>query len=292
MKRFISYFLALCLCTALCAQSWDAALDQYEQISDECILLRQRSQGGEKVSASSLMPLLGRLASLRKNLQNSGGKMSPAQKQRFESIRNRYDRAFGEPRTVTGVFLKSPDPLLGKMVLPPVPETDRPGPAPVYAPVPGYLPLRYSTVVFAGIPDWSLGVMAAVSKGRWGGFLKGAFPLQSQSAGYDCFSDGTTATGYIWTSGKEKVSRFSITAGATYAAWPFLALYAGAGYGSRSILWEDASARWANVRDKHARGLAVDAGVLLSYGHFLLMAGVSATGFRPVTAEVGAGCFF
>ena len=56
--------------------------------------------------------------------------------------------------------------------------------------------------------------------------------------------------------------------------------------------WEDASARWANVLDKKARGLAVDAGVLLSYGQFLLMAGVSATRFRRVTAEVGAGYVF
>lgn len=38
--------------------------------------------------------------------------------------------------------------------------------------------------------------------------------------------------------------------------------------------------------------LSYDAGVLLSYGHFLLMAGVSATRFRRVTAEVGAGYTF
>lgn len=41
-----------------------------------------------------------------------------------------------------------------------------------------------------------------------------------------------------------------------------------------------------------AGGLAVDAGVLLSFGQFLLMAGVSATRFRRVTAEVGAGYVF
>ena len=47
------------------------APDQYEQISEACIRLRQKAQEGEKVSGSALVPLLNQLSDLRISLQEA-----------------------------------------------------------------------------------------------------------------------------------------------------------------------------------------------------------------------------
>ena len=289
VRRFIAYFLAVFLCVNLYAQGWDAALDRYEQICEECIGLRARAAAGEKIASSEITSLLGQLSSLRKTLSEARGKMTASQMLRYETIRGRYEDAFGERRkTVDAVPYAVPVlPLLPK-----IPETDRPSPEPSLPPFREPVPLRYGAFIYTSIPDWSLGAMAALSKGRWGGFLKGAFPVGAPRATYDCFSDGTTPSGYIWTSGRERMSRFSITAGATFAPLPFLSVYAGAGYGARTLLWEDAAGKWASVRDRAAKGLAVDAGIILTFNRFSILAGASGIAFRTLSAELGLGLIF
>ncbi len=63
-------------------------------------------------------------------------------------------------------------------------------------------------------------------------------------------------------------------------------------YGSRSLLWQDVSSRWARVADRSVRGLAADAGVIVNLGRFSLLAGVSSLDFSSVSAEFGAGLRF
>ena len=289
MKRFIAYFLTFFLCISLYAQGWDAALDRYEQICDECINLRARAAAGEKVSSSAVTSLLGQLSSLRKTLGEAEGKMTPSQVARYDRIRGRYEDAFGERRRTVDAIPYS-EPVL--FFLPRIPETDRPSPEPSITPFQEPVPLRVGVLVYTSIPDLSLGAMATLSKGNWGGFLKGSFSVGVPLATYDCFSDGTTPTGYIWTSGRERINRLSITAGATYAALPFLSVYAGSGYGSRTLLWEDSAGKWASVQDLAAKGLAMDAGIIFSFGHFSILAGASSIAFRTLSAEVGLGLLF
>lgn len=289
VKRFIAYFLAFFLCISLYAQSWDAALDLYEQICNESIGLRSRIAAGEKVSSSAVTSLLGQLSSLRKTLGEAEGKMTPSQVARYNMIRGRYEDAFGE-RLKRMEAIPHPEPIV--VTLPRVQETILPIPKHTFTPFREPVPLRYGVLVYTSIPDLSLGAMATLSKGRWGGFLKEASSVGAPRATYDCFSDGTTPTGYIWTSGRERINRFSITSGATYSAWPFLSVYAGAGYGVRTLLWEDSAGKWASVQDLAAKGLALDAGIILSFSHFSIMAGASSIAFRTVSAEVGLGLSF
>ena len=289
VKRFIAYFLAFFLCISLYAQGWDDALDRYEQICDECINLRARAAAGEKVSSSAITSLLGQLSSLRKTLGEAEGKMTPSQVARYDRIRGRYEDAFGERRKRVDAIPYS-DPVL--FYLPWMPESERPSPEPSFTSFQEPVPLRFGVLVYTSIPDLSLGAMATLSKGQWGGFLKGSFSIGVPHATYDCFSDGTTPTGYIWTSGKERINRFSITAGATYAVWPFLSVYAGAGYGARTLLWEDSAGQWASVQDLAAKGLTLDAGIILTFSHFSILAGASTIAFRTLSAEVGLGLLF
>ena len=140
--------------------------------------------------------------------------------------------------------------------------------------------------------------MARVDIGRAGLYAKGSW-RPSEASAYNCYSDGTTARGFIWTSGRESYGALSISAGASYAVIPnqpgnplSLRVYAGAGYGSRTVLWEDASGRWAKVSDLSPGGLSADAGLLLDIGHFSLMAGVSTVSFQTLGLELGLGFLF
>lgn len=46
------------------------------------------------------------------------------------------------------------------------------------------------------------------------------------------------------------------------------------------------------VVDQSAKGLALDAGIMLTYRHFSFMTGISAISFKTLSAEVGIGFFF
>lgn len=273
---------------ALSAQElkWDAALSQYQRICDECIMLRIRSASGERIEASEVSSLQTRLSSLKSTLQNAVGQMTPAQRLRFQSIRLRYEEVFGQSRP-TRISALEPAPHLSAKAL-----CDG-GFAPDCVIQGHKVPAaRAGMMLYAGVPEMYFGAMATLSGLRFGGFLKGSASIPFTSASYDCYSDGTTPSGYIWTNGGVRISRWAITGGATFTPWRFLIVYAGAGYGSRSILWQDISSHWARVRDISVSGVAADAGLIFNFGRFCLLAGASSLDFRSVSAEFGAGVRF
>ena len=172
-------------------------------------------------------------------------------------------------------------------------ETGRPSPEPRHRPltVPA-TPFHVSALLYVGVPDFCPGLLLSFTRGKWGGFVKGAVSLASMQASYACYADGTTDSGYIWTTGKEAAKRFNISAGGVFSPLDFLSFYAGTGYGKRQLFWEDTTSQWASVQDRSVSGMALDAGVLYSWRHLSLMAGVSAIGFKTVCAELGVGyCF-
>ena len=318
MRSWSTYLLALVLLFSSWTVSaqvtgWDAALDRYERICAQCIDLRQRSIAGEAVSAVSVTELLGELASLRNTLQEAAGRMTASQRARFESIRLRYAEAFpGSAAPASSAILPS--------LRPPLPSSaDLPSLSLSHPVVSSYvLPMsltaesgsgvrsvsesfeksrsiapRFGAVVFASMPPIRPGVMARLDFGRAGIYMKGSWlPVSDYS--YLCKSDGTTATGFIWTTGNERTDAYSFSAGGSYAlpvAFP-MRLYAGAGYGARSVLWEDASGRWARVSDLSFSGLSADAGLLFDIGHLTLMSGISSIAFRTLVLELGLGFVF
>lgn len=275
---------------ALIAQElkWDAALGQYQRICDECIMLRIRSASGVSINASEVQTLLSRLASLRETLQSASGQMTPAQRLRFQSIRLRYEEVFGQS-SMPRISSLEPAPELPFTVKALSSNDFVPAGAIHQHKSP---PAHVGMILLAGAPDLSFGAMATLSGLRFGGFLKASASIPFTSAAYDCFSDGTTPTGYIWTTGGERISRWAVTAGAMFALRDFLSVYAGAGYGSRALLWQDVSSRWARVGDRSVSGVAADAGLVFNFGKFSLLAGVSSLGLGAFNAEFGAGVRF
>ena len=52
-------------------------------------------------------------------------------------------------------------------------------------------------------------------------------------------------------------------------------IYAGAGFGSRILSWQDASGKWARVSDHSYTGPGIEAGLIASLRRFDLLAGAS-----------------
>lgn len=145
--------------------------------------------------------------------------------------------------------------------------------------------------IFA-VPDYSGGLMLCWEKYRWGCYVKAVSNFRSSASAYDCLSDGTTSEGYIWTSGRSRVSRISVTTGLVFRTCDWLSLYAGAGYGRRKLLWEDSSGYWAMVSDFSPRGIAADIGLQFRFRRLRLSAGLSTIAFKRLDGEVGVGyCF-
>lgn len=300
MKRvFAAIFLILASCR-LGAQDrrWDAALDQYQQICDECINLRVRSAAGDRIQSSSVTSLLTRLSSLRKTLLDAKGQMSPAQRLRFDSIRLRYEEVFGikhNPLNLPALQAVSgrAEAFKQAMLVPLHPQIIDPGyiPSLVFTP---YGSPSWSLFFFTGVPDLYYGTMLRLSfTGKpFGAYAKASVSIPYKVGAYECLSDGTVGSGYIWTSGKESVSRWAVTAGATISVSQNFAIYAGAGYGKRDVLWQDVSNKWATVSDLSMHGLVADGGIIVSVKRLNFMAGVSSFGFRAFSAEAGIGYQF
>ena len=271
---------------------WNRALDRYETICDRCIDLRRRAAAGEDVSPTAVTDLLIELHGLRRALQNAGGTMTPAQKDRFESIRLRYAEVFERKRQS---LMQLPSPPVLRAGIPEYASTALPAPPLRIRPVPERQdPETYSGVILYGaLPDGCAGAMLTTGFRDLGLFLKGSVRPIVRQPDYSCLSDGTTTDGgVIWTSGRETLTRISFTAGLMYAPLPWLGCYAGAGIGRRTVLWEDSDGKWARVSDISDRGLCTDAGIILGLNRLSLLAGVSAIRFRAPQLELGIGVNF
>lgn len=153
-------------------------------------------------------------------------------------------------------------------------------------------PVGASALVTVGAPDFSAGIMLAWQKDRAGAYLKFRNNFRSSGYTYTCRSDGTSGDGYIWTSGERRISRMSATAGGMLRLNGYLSACAGAGYGRRTLAWEDVDGNWAKVEENSAEGLAAELGALLNLSRISIYAGVSTVNFRRFDAEIGIGFNF
>lgn len=138
-------------------------------------------------------------------------------------------------------------------------------------------------------PDNSAGLMLDYVKHRWGGYFKAVSSFKNPSASYECYSDGTTGDGYIWTTGRSHISFFSVSAGAVYRPCAWLDLGLGAGYGSRLLLWEDSSSLWANVIDRKVQSVAADVFLRVHFSRISFSVGYSTIGMSTGQCMVGVG---
>ena len=156
--------------------------------------------------------------------------------------------------------------------------------------------------VHAGIvPDFSAGLMAGrtyvgTDDGRgFGWYLKGVSDFRFQTRyDYECLGDGTVDGEQIWTkqNGHTWKSRYSVTGGMIWKCLRCLGFYAGLGAGQKSLVWEDSQDRRVRVKDWSYKGMAMDAGAMLSFGRWNVSAGVSSITGGYYGLEAGFGVCF
>lgn len=153
-------------------------------------------------------------------------------------------------------------------------------------------PIGISLLADISLPEPAFGAMTLLCGERFGGYLKFRSNFKASGYSYDCSADGTTESGYIWTSGRSRISKLSLSAGGAIRCGERLFVCMGAGYGRRLLLWEDSSGEWARVEGSSRSGLVTEVGALMRLGRFAVYTGVSAIGFRYLDAEIGVGLNF
>lgn len=357
MRNGLKYMFLVCLCmlvagTASLAQTnWDYVLDRYESITVQCKSLRDKAAAGEVVSQKSVTALFGELGRLRNMLQQSSGKMSKTQRERFERIRRSYDGSVSGVEPVEPMVIRRVQGSEGatKQVREPVSPVTTDGPVLHFVrvelePLPKVVPLAplsplisqpfdkprdrnrlvslpnhrpfdsarpFEPAQGAGRKPWHIvalatfgdainyGFHASYAPDRWGGYVSVRTNFVSQLYAYDILSDGTTGGEERFEAkGGQRIGEYSAAAGVVRTVTPWLELYAGAGYGSSTLCWNDIHGAWAKVRDYSAAGLLLDGGAVFHLGKISLLGGVSYLTARPESGPflpvftIGAGIGF
>lgn len=141
---------------------------------------------------------------------------------------------------------------------------------------------------------------------RWGGYIRGKTDFSFVDAPYTCNTSGVfdyEKAGNYYVVGKESQrSRLGITAGALYCPWPFLYLYAGAGYGFRRLIWhaqtfdyitdKPSGELWAVNTRYSAEGVEAELGLIYRYKRLGISVGINAVAFSFFEVNGAVGIFF
>jgi len=149
-----------------------------------------------------------------------------------------------------------------------------------------------------------LGVVIGMT-GRTGFYLSARInPGFLESPDYntdgESFEDYGDARYFSFT-GIDKTQRLSATAGLQFQVSKSTHLYVGGGYTTYGLLWEmemyDYPAEltgtsWANHTGESYSGVELEAGLMISMGHFFLSAGAALQNFKFLDGTIGIGVIF
>lgn len=129
-----------------------------------------------------------------------------------------------------------------------------------------------------------------------GAYVKFRSDFGSASADLECDDTGALTSGGEGTpyykEGVSQKSRLSVTAGYLRQLWTPVYLYAGAGYGNRTLAWETVEGELVKNTDHSASGVAAELGVIGRLGKFALSVGFHTVNFKHHEVSVGVGVIF
>ena len=288
MKRYLVFILFFTAVFQLRGQDFDAALDRFASITNECQQLKARIEAGETLQDNTLDRLYAELRLLQKELQGGSRSMSSTQKERYRLILECYQDGKMVPASAlyadslqTGITTTHPSTLSH-------PEHRSEG----------HLAGRDQRYFVMATASWPLegGLMAGFMNPfrKWGG----AFFRISGNAWYpshtrNAASDGSSDSGFIWTNGNARSSLLTVTVDAIWFLSPApVGLYTGGGYGFSHTFWQTTDGSWAHITDKSIPGPAVDLGVIYARRHLTVSVGATTLAFRTVSGMVGIGYRF
>lgn len=129
-----------------------------------------------------------------------------------------------------------------------------------------------------------------------GAYVKFRSDFGSASADLECDDSGALTSGGEGTpyykEGVTQKARLSVTAGYLRQLWKPVYLYAGAGYGSRTLAWETVEGELAKNTDHSAAGVAAELGAIGRLGKFALSVGFHTVNFKHHEVAIGVGIIF
>lgn len=129
-----------------------------------------------------------------------------------------------------------------------------------------------------------------------GAYVKFRSDFGSASADLECDDSGALTSGGEGTpyykEGVTQKARLSVTAGYLRQLWKPVYLYAGAGYGSRTLAWETVEGELVKNTDHSAVGVAAELGVIGRLGKFVLSVGFHTVNFKHHEVAIGVGIIF
>ena len=301
MKKLVRYLLTvisgMMLTCALAAQevsSMDADISRYEALCQECMELKSRIACGEPVSRRHAESLIDDFVSMNVRLKEVKHEMTVVQRMRFESVGVWFSTG-KKPQVQPPPSLEAlPEPP-HQLVMSSTPQIEGLCRIDCSHEIPRRQDyMRGFILVDITCPDMSYGVMTGLQCRRWGGYLHLRSPfVKTPEISYESLSDGTlTHGGKMWTSGQSVSSGLYMTGGALMQIVEWLSVYAGAGYGRRTLAWQDIDGNWAEVSDWSVKGLEMEAGAIFRWNRMAFSAAVSTIRFRTCSATLGVGfCF-
>ena len=140
----------------------------------------------------------------------------------------------------------------------------------------------------------SYGLMVAAMR-RTGGYIKAKYSFSNTpSDDFECNDVGRSdEDGEVqWYTGKTEKSRLSVTGGIVQRLWKPFYLYAGVGYGTRTLVWETVGGKWGKNKDHSLEGVEAEIGGILSAGPMVFSLGLQTNSFKYLEGNLGIGVIF
>ena len=140
----------------------------------------------------------------------------------------------------------------------------------------------------------SYGLMVAAMR-RTGGYIKAKYSFSNTpSDDSECNDVGMSdEDGEVqWYTGKTEKSRLSVTGGIVQRLWKPFYLYAGVGYGTRTLVWETVGGKWGKNKDHSLEGVEAEIGGILSAGPMVFSLGLQTNSFKYLEGNLGIGVIF
>ena len=140
----------------------------------------------------------------------------------------------------------------------------------------------------------SYGLMVAAMR-RTGGYIKAKYSFSNTpSDDFECNDVGMSGEdGEVqWYTGKTEKSRLSVTGGIVQRLWKPLYLYAGVGYGTRTLVGEAVGGKWGKNKDHSLEGVEAEIGGILSAGPMVFSLGLQTNSFKYLEGNLGIGVIF
>ena len=140
----------------------------------------------------------------------------------------------------------------------------------------------------------SYGLMVAAMR-RTGGYIKAKYSFSNTpSDDSECNDVGMSGEdGEVqWYTGKTEKSRLSVTGGIVQRLWKPFYLYAGVGYGTRTLVWETVGGKWGKNKDHSLEGVEAEIGGILSAGPMVFSLGLQTNSFKYLEGNLGIGVIF